>query len=212
MKQLPSLVGQRFGKLVVIEQADTNSQGKRRWLCQCDCGNRSIVIGANLTRGTTRSCGCLRCRDLTGQHIGTLTVLERSDRFTAGNPPLPLWKCRCDCGQLTYKTTHTLTNPDMSMCRDCAVTYATTRARQSAGFISGTQISRIKDFSEASANASGIRGVYLDRKSGKYRARIKFQGKLYNLGSFATLEDAVKARRRGEEEYFGAFLQAQTNG
>lgn len=51
-----------------------------------------------------------------------------------------------------------------------------------------------------------MRGVFLNRKTGKYRARLKFRGKLYNLGCYTMLEDAVKARRRGEEEIFDTFL------
>ena len=62
-----------------------------------------------------------------------------------------------------------------------------------------------------SDNFSGVRGVYFERKTGKYRARLKFQGKLYNLGSFTRLEDAVKARQRGEEEIYGKFLADYEN-
>lgn len=71
----------------------------------------------------------------------------------------------------------------------------------------GTQLSRIRNISESSDNVSGVRGVYLDTKTGKYRARIKFQGKIRNLGTFTNLEDAVKARRIAEEETFGAYLE-----
>ena len=37
-------------------------------------------------------------QDLTGKHFGKLTVLEY-------NPGQQKWKCQCDCGNLTYKTT-----------------------------------------------------------------------------------------------------------
>jgi hypothetical protein len=52
------LVGKRFGKLVVLEKA--NSVEKRpSWICKCDCGKTTTVIGGNLTSGTTKSCGCI---------------------------------------------------------------------------------------------------------------------------------------------------------
>lgn len=62
MKKL-NLIGKRFGKLMVIEEAPPfyGSNGKRKrtmWLCQCDCGGRTIVRGENLTTGNTKSCGC----------------------------------------------------------------------------------------------------------------------------------------------------------
>lgn len=59
-----NLVGQRFGRLVVLERADDeidkkSGKHKTRWLCQCNCGNEKIVRGASLTSGGVRSCGCL---------------------------------------------------------------------------------------------------------------------------------------------------------
>lgn len=50
-------VGQRFGKLVVLERGP---RGKNtRWLCLCDCGNKVTVDASSLKRGT-HSCGCAR--------------------------------------------------------------------------------------------------------------------------------------------------------
>ena len=211
MREWPSLIGQRFGMLTVTGQASSTSSGNRRWICQCDCGTQKIVAGSNLKRGTTVSCGCKHRNDLTGQKIGRLTVLERSDKYgSRGERRTQLWKCLCDCGAITYKATDTLTNPDISMCQICAGAYAAGKARENAGYESGTQITKIQNRSERSDNRSGVRGVYLDGKTGKYRARLKFRGKLYDLGSFAALEDAVKARRRGEEEIFDKYLDGRT--
>lgn len=52
-----SLVNKKFGKLKVIKLEFVTKQ-RTYWRCQCDCGNQSIVIGSNLTRGGTKSCGC----------------------------------------------------------------------------------------------------------------------------------------------------------
>ena len=145
--------------------------------------------------------------DLTGKKFGTLTVLELSDRYgTRGARKQRLWKCLCDCGEITYKATDVLNNPSISMCKTCAGKYSAKKAREGAGFVDGTQLSRIRNISEKSDNVSGVRGVYLNTKTGKYRARIKLQGKMRNLGTFTNLEDAVKARRIAEEETFGAYL------
>ena len=207
MREWPNLIGEKYGMLTVIGQAPSTTKGQRRWVCRCDCGTVKIVMGSNLRRGTTVSCGCKHRNDLTGQRIGRLTVIERSDQYgSRGKRQTKLWKCLCDCGAITYKATDTLTNPDISMCQVCAAEYAITQARANLGFEGGTQITKIKNRSEESKNLSGVRGVYLDCKTGKYRARLKFQGKLYNLGCYTLLEDAVKARRKGEEEIFGAFL------
>lgn len=210
MREWPDLVGQKFGMLTVIAQAPSSDSGMRRWVCRCDCGTKKVVLGNNLKRGTTVSCGCKGKRDLTGQRIGQLTVLERSDRYgSRGSRRVRLWKCRCDCGAITYKATDTLTNADVSMCKECAGRYAAEKARENAGFAQGTQLAKIRVEDEKSGNLSGVRGVYYDAKRGKYRARLKFRQKYYNLGYFSNLEDAVKARQRAEEEIFGKFLEAQ---
>lgn len=65
MKKI-DLSGQRFGRLVVLEETDPyypstySASGKRvrRWLCECDCGTRVKVIQASLKSGNTKSCGC----------------------------------------------------------------------------------------------------------------------------------------------------------
>lgn len=56
-----SLIGKRFGKLVVLSYAGDEYIGKdcnSRWVCLCDCGNTSIVGGNKLKTGHTKSCGC----------------------------------------------------------------------------------------------------------------------------------------------------------
>lgn len=61
------LTGQRFGRLVAIKVAERKRDENGRlvvlkWVCQCDCGNVCEVIPSSLTRGDTKSCGCL-CRE-----------------------------------------------------------------------------------------------------------------------------------------------------
>lgn len=51
--------GNRYGRLMVVCRAGSTKGGIARWLCQCDCGGKKVVIGSKLRRGETRSCGCL---------------------------------------------------------------------------------------------------------------------------------------------------------
>ena len=208
MREYPSLVGNRYGKLTVIEQVESSSRGQRRYRCICDCGGTIIAFAGNLKSGHTTSCGCNKSPDLTGQVFGKLTVIGRSDkRNSRGARTTPMWECRCECGAITYKATDTLTNPEESMCKSCQGLYAAENARKSAGFIDGTQISRIQNMNLTASNTSGCRGVYYEKRSNKYRARLKFKGKIMNFGSYSKFEDAVAARKTAEAEYFGAFLQ-----
>ncbi len=208
MREYPSLIGERFGKLIVVEQLASTASGQRRWRCMCDCGGEHIATTGNLRSGRTMNCGCKKSPDLTGKVFGRLTVLGRSDkRNPRGARTTPMWECRCECGAITYKATDTLTNPDKSMCQSCQGLYAAENARKSAGFVGGTQITRIRNIELTSANTSGCRGVYYDKRSNKYRARLKFKGKIMNFGSYSKFEDAVAARKAAEAEYFGAFLE-----
>lgn len=54
------LTGQRFGKLVAIEQLKgRNKNGRISYKCKCDCGNEVNVLGNSLVTYHTLSCGCL---------------------------------------------------------------------------------------------------------------------------------------------------------
>ena len=54
-----NLVGQRFGRLIVVSEGDKKHRGKnikRSWDCKCDCGNeKKSVITDNI------AIGCLIC-------------------------------------------------------------------------------------------------------------------------------------------------------
>lgn len=50
-----------------------------------------------------------------------------------------------------------------------------------------------------SSNTSGYTGVYQNKKTGRWIANITFKGKKYHLGTFDKIEDAVRARKLGEE-------------
>lgn len=49
----------RFGRLVAKEPVGQDLGGNWLWKCACDCGNQSTVKYTSLSRGKTRSCGCL---------------------------------------------------------------------------------------------------------------------------------------------------------
>ncbi len=56
-----SLVGNRYTRLVVVSDSGQRSKdGSVKWLCLCDCGNKSLVISGNLKSGSSSSCGCLQ--------------------------------------------------------------------------------------------------------------------------------------------------------
>ena len=111
MNKADDFSNKRFGRLTVIERDFSQKWDKPRWRCQCDCGNQVTVRSSCLKNGTTRSCGCLRYEDLSGQRFGRLTVLTRqykSDRFQ--------WVCQCDCGKTVFATKSELKNGQTKSC------------------------------------------------------------------------------------------------
>jgi hypothetical protein len=66
-----NLTGQRFVRLVVTSQAESNKHGHTKWNCKCDCGNEVIAYASDLKRGGRPSCGCLK-----SEKISALRRLE----------------------------------------------------------------------------------------------------------------------------------------
>lgn len=59
MSKLKNEIGNRYDRLTVLSRAENNERGRACWLCQCTCGNKTIVSGGCLRNGDTKSCGCL---------------------------------------------------------------------------------------------------------------------------------------------------------
>ena len=65
------LTGKRFERLYVVGRKDErDGSGCVFWHCRCDCGNEIQVVGVSLTRGNTRSCGCLQKERFTNRTHG----------------------------------------------------------------------------------------------------------------------------------------------
>lgn len=52
------LTGRVFGRLKVISYSHVSPNFKTIWKCLCDCGKEKTILGYNLIRGATNSCGC----------------------------------------------------------------------------------------------------------------------------------------------------------
>jgi hypothetical protein len=80
------LIGERFGRLTVIEKTEKRRHTEIVWRCRCDspCNNIVDIRSGSLKSGNTQSCGCL-AKELT---------IERSTRHGAykGYERQPLYK------------------------------------------------------------------------------------------------------------------------
>ena len=97
MAKTKSLVGQKIGRLTVIERVDKDKHGNIRYLCHCECGNTNYIVTGSHLRSSRiiKSCGCYRKEkkgpkiDLTGSRFGRLIAIRNEGLA---------WLCRCDCG------------------------------------------------------------------------------------------------------------------
>jgi hypothetical protein len=58
------MLGQRFGRLLVVARAEKNLRGGARWRCLCDCGKTTVLLRQRLRTGHTQSCGCYQREQL----------------------------------------------------------------------------------------------------------------------------------------------------
>lgn len=114
-----------FGKLKVIEEFPKEQRPNPKkvfWFCECECGKKTIVPTSNLTNGHTTSCGCKRAevmsktmtKDITGNKYGRLLVLEETELRSSDG--CIVWKCQCDCGNITYVNSNSLKREDIVSC------------------------------------------------------------------------------------------------
>lgn len=89
------ITGNRYGRLVANRQSGVSKRGLLLWECSCDCGTLTVVAGAALRSGNTKSCGCFR-RDTTGDRARTHAL--------TGHPILESYKgAKRRCTSPTHK-------------------------------------------------------------------------------------------------------------
>lgn len=110
MKYPKDLTGLHIGDWEVLEKADGY-----KWKCRCSCGTIKDVFRNNLVSHKSTSCGHNskkdKLLDLSNMQVGELVVLEY-------NKELKKWKCRCSCGNITYKRSWDLRNNKAITCGD----------------------------------------------------------------------------------------------
>jgi len=190
------IAGMRFGMLVAVEPAAVQQPGHTIWHCRCDCGGEVDAPLSQLTNGYRKSCGCLShppLKDFIGKRFGKLTVTGYSGK-RAG---MHRWKCVCDCGNETVVGQTLLQTGKTKSC-GCLKSEI---ILDNLKLVDGTSVTILEAGKRhrLASNTSGYTGVYQNKKNGRWVAQITFKGKTRYLGSYEKIEDAVKARRRGEE-------------
>ena len=94
------ITGQKFGRLMALNLDCSEPKKKeRRWICVCECGQKKSINQHKLTRGNTKSCGCLiQKKNILGEMFGKLLAIRPEE--TSISSRKPKWICRCECGKI----------------------------------------------------------------------------------------------------------------
>jgi len=99
--RLIDLTGQRFNRLIVVEQEESRRQPDGRsivmWSCLCDCGSTTTVRAINLRSGKTQSCGCFWRERLADPRTKDIGYTGMHDRVRKVRGSATLQSC-IDCG------------------------------------------------------------------------------------------------------------------
>lgn len=236
MGRLNDLTGQVFGRLTVIQRVEDyispKGQRKTQWLCECSCDKRSriIVLGNNLTKNNTSSCGCIQKErasefnrehntyDLSGEYGIGYTI--KGEEFYFDLEDYDLIKKHCwhitNRGYVTTRdenrkgrriSFHRLVMglKDEKIDVDHVHGRETRNDNRKENLRFATRSQNNMNSALSKNNTSGVTGVYFDRNAKKWSAGITINYKTIHLGLFNVFEDAVKARKEAEEKYFGEF-------
>lgn len=206
--------GLRSGRLIAIELSKINSRGAF-WVCICDCGNKSIVIGSNLRNGRTKSCGCLRKE---------LLIKRNTSHNMSKSAPYRTWRAMKNrCYNKKHPQYHDYGGRGVAVCDRWLNSFENfysdmgdkPTSQHSIDKIDNngnyepkncrwaTATQQVRNQRISKRNTSGFTGVSFQTSTKKWRADIKVSEAHIYLGSFDNLEDACKARKDGEERYWG---------
>lgn len=219
------LTGQKFGRLTVISKAENSADGHIRWLCNCECGNSITTRGTSLRSGVTKSCGCLvsdklrewsksnrkyNTYDLTRDYgIGYTSNsneefyfdLEDYDRIKnycwSSNENGYIYTQEKDAYILMHRFLMNEKDSEIEVDhfnrnrKDNRRGNLKSITRQHNNWNKGLQTN----------NESGVTGVRFNKEAQKWVAYIMRK----HLGTFNSFDDAVKARKKAEQKYFGEY-------
>jgi hypothetical protein len=68
-----NIIGNKYGRLTVLEDTGKRYNTTVIWKCQCDCGNDIEIRGDAIRSGNTKSCGCILKEKVAERNISRST-------------------------------------------------------------------------------------------------------------------------------------------
>lgn len=229
MSKVLNLIGQKFGRLTVISQTEykvcKNGNRLSQWLCSCECGNTAIVTAHNLTKGKTKSCGCLNKEIVSAQSrkyntykfIEDYVIIYNDSDFCYVDlndfdkvKDIYWYKNKLGYfygwhnGKVIALHRFIMNCPD-NMVVDHIGGIDTRYDNRKLNLRIVTQQQNTMNCQISKNNTSGVTGVYWHKSAKKWAASIKINRKPIHLGLFEDVNDAIIARKQAEEKYFGEY-------
>ena len=219
MGRMKDETGNTYGRLKVIEVSH-KGRGGYYWSCVCDCGERCVVLGTDLRRGHTKSCGCYNREMSSKEH--TIHGLHGT-RIASIHENM---KARCNNPNNTWYSNYG--GRGIKVCDEWSKLEKFAEWAFENGYKDNLTIERVdnnkgyepdnctwitkreQDFNKRinKNNKTGYSGIGIRKnKSGeRFTARITVDGKSHNLGTFDTFLEAYEVRRESEIKFFGRYL------
>lgn len=205
MPNLIEISGMRFGRLVVVSR--NGHKGKKTaWLCRCDCGNDTVVVGGDLRAGNTKSCGCGQAPVVHGMSESRLYGIWRGMKGRCANKQNPNYGGKgikvCvewqSFGAFQQWATEAGYRDDLEIDRvSSSGDYCPENCRWATGQQQCANVARRR--------RSGFRGVTRRKPTHRPTAKILLNGETYCLGSFDTEVEAARAYDAAAKAAFGDF-------
>lgn len=196
-----------YNYIKIIEFVGINKHGKKEFLCEClNCGSRIVLIGTFVKNGYSKSCGCLK-RETSRKNM--------TKHGMCGTKLYNIWRSmKARCYSEHYHAKHRYKDRGIVVCDEWKDNFTKFYEDMKDGYFEGAQIDRINNDdiykkencrwvtpSENANNRSkyynktGYTGVTFKESINKYCAYMYYKRKSIHIGTFETLEDAVRTRR-----------------
>lgn len=220
------MTGRKYGRLTAIG-LDRIENGHTFWKFRCDCGKTVVIDGWGARSGKIKSCGCFNAERIKKQRkFNEYKIVDGYVKVKLNDENYML----CDIEDWERLNGHYWFMNDAGYAVCETMKTGTLRFHK---LVTGTTAEVIIDhinrnkldnrkcnlrIATASVNAinrglqsnntTGYKGVYFDKRRRVWKAWVKVSGKLITLGSYPKKEEAIAARKAGEEKYYLPQLES----